>query len=145
MFVDGCGLTTCDLACFGVAAGLAGTPATAGAAMGILTSCWHLGHLPDFPAMLSGTFRLCPHWQVTRIGMLTTFIGKNSNLICTNILDRDPRKNNVIPRFFSQERQTRNFWWRHVARKLLSGRSSCVQCRFGVLHQSNHKLSHLFF
>jgi len=37
--------------------------------------CWHLGHFPDFPAMLSGALRLYPHWQVTWIGIRVSFLG----------------------------------------------------------------------
>ena len=43
-------------------------------AAGIRITCWHFGHFPDFPAIVSGTLKLCPHWQATRIGMFSTFI-----------------------------------------------------------------------
>ena len=68
-------LTGDDWAGFWVPDCLDGPPASLSAA-GIRISCWHFGHLPDLPAMLSGTFKLCPHWQVTRIGMLSTFVRK---------------------------------------------------------------------
>ncbi len=40
---------------------------------GILRTFLHFGHLPDFPAISSGTDRDCPHWQVTRIGIRIAF------------------------------------------------------------------------
>jgi hypothetical protein len=30
---------------------------------------WHLGHLTPLPAIVSGTFKATPHWQVTRNGI----------------------------------------------------------------------------
>jgi hypothetical protein len=41
--------------------------------LGILRTFLHFGHLPDFPAISSGTDRDCPHWQVTRIGIRIAF------------------------------------------------------------------------
>ena len=61
---------------FAFAVCFVGAEALLAGSVGIRITCWHFGHLPDFPDMLSGTFRLCPHWQVTWIGMSTTFKGK---------------------------------------------------------------------
>jgi hypothetical protein len=45
----------------GAAADLAGVPTA--------MTLWHLGHLTPLPAIVSGTFKATPHWQVTRNGI----------------------------------------------------------------------------
>ncbi|MFM8401104.1 MAG: hypothetical protein ACKOAH_25040 [Pirellula sp.] len=70
-FAAAAGLAAAGLAAagLGVAAGLAWVPTA--------MTLWHLGHLTPFPAIVSGTFKATPHWQVTRNGIGWPFDGKN--------------------------------------------------------------------
>jgi len=65
------GLDAWALAALGVAADLAWVPTA--------MTLWHLVHLTPFPAIVSGTFKATPHWQVTRNGIGWPFDEKNSD------------------------------------------------------------------